>query len=33
VRAALDVKTVACGDGACGSERICPPGHKRCGYK
>jgi ferrochelatase len=33
VRAALDGKTVACGDGACGSERICPPGHKRCGYK
>jgi ferrochelatase len=33
VRAALDGKTVACGDGACGSERICPPAHKRCGYK
>ncbi|HYS45780.1 MAG TPA: ferrochelatase, partial [Rhizomicrobium sp.] len=27
VRAALDGKTVTCGDG-----RICPPGHKRCGY-
>jgi protoporphyrin/coproporphyrin ferrochelatase len=33
VRAALDGKTVACGQGACGNNRICPPGHKRCGYK
>jgi ferrochelatase len=33
VRAALDGKTVACGQGACGEARICPPAHKRCGYK
>jgi len=33
VRTALGGKTVACGEGACGGERICPPAHKRCGYK
>jgi ferrochelatase len=32
VRAAMEGKTVACGAGGCGTERICPPALRRCGY-